>query len=54
MARNIFNALAYTDPADKDYFAANLAAFDSQLTAAEGKWRAEMAPYAGAKFVPYQ
>jgi len=53
MARNIFNALAYTDPADKDYFAANLAAFDSQLTAAEAKWHAEMAPYAGAKFVPY-
>jgi ABC-type Zn uptake system ZnuABC Zn-binding protein ZnuA len=53
MARNIFNALSYTDPADKDYFAANLAAFDAQLSAAETKWHAEMAPYAGVKFVPY-
>ncbi len=53
MARNIFNALAYTDPADKAYFAANLAAFEQRLSAAETKWRAAMAPYAGAKFVPY-
>jgi zinc/manganese transport system substrate-binding protein len=53
MARNIFNALAYTDPAHKAYFAANLAAFDRRLTAAEAKWRAEMAPYAGTKFIPY-
>ena len=53
MARNIMNALAYTDPADKDYFAQNLAAFDARLNAAAKKWDAEMAPFAGTKFVPY-
>ena len=53
MARNISNALAYADPANTDYYAANLAAFDQRLTAAEAKWRAAMAPYAGAKFIPY-
>jgi zinc/manganese transport system substrate-binding protein len=53
MARNIFNALSYVDPADKEYFASNLASFETQLTAAEKKWSAEMAPYAGTAFVPY-
>jgi zinc/manganese transport system substrate-binding protein len=53
MAQNVFNALVYADPADKDYFAANLATFDAALNTAEAKWRAEMAPYAGAKFIPY-
>jgi zinc/manganese transport system substrate-binding protein len=53
MARNISNALAYADPANKDYYDANLAAFDGRLTAAEAKWRAAMAPFEGAKFIPY-
>ena len=53
VARNIFNALAYADPANKDYFASNLAAFDQRLTVAEAKWRRQMAPYAGTKFIPY-
>ncbi|MGH7933301.1 MAG: metal ABC transporter substrate-binding protein [Candidatus Binataceae bacterium] len=53
MAQNIFNALAYVDPADKAYFAQNLAAFDARLAAAEKKWDAEMAPYKGLKFIPY-
>ena len=53
VARNVFNALAYADPADKDYFAANLSAFDQRLTTAEAKWRQEMAPYEGTKFIPY-
>ncbi len=53
MAHNIFNALAYVDPADKAYFAANLANFDTRLTAAEKKWTAEMAPYAGDAIIPY-
>ncbi len=53
MARNVCNALTYADPANKAYYAANLAAFEKRLTAAEAKWRAEMAPYAGAKFIPY-
>jgi len=53
MARNVLSALVYVDPADKDYFDQNLAAFEAQLTAAEAKWTAAMAPYAGAKFIPY-
>jgi zinc/manganese transport system substrate-binding protein len=53
MARNISNALAYADPANKEYYASNLAAFDQRLTAAEAKWRAAMAPYEGTKFIPY-
>ena len=53
MARNVFNALVYADPANKDYYAANLAAFEARLTAAEAKWRTEMAPYVGTKFIPY-
>ncbi len=53
MARNIEQALAYADPADKDYFEANLRAFDERLDAAEAKWRAALAPYAGARFIPY-
>jgi len=53
MAKNIFNALVYVDAADKDYFAQNLATFDTLLTAAEKKWTAEMAPFAGTKFIPY-
>lgn len=53
MARNIANALEYSDPADKELFEKNLADFDSRLTEAEAKWRKEMAPYAGAKFIPY-
>jgi zinc/manganese transport system substrate-binding protein len=53
MAQNVFNALSYTDPADKDYFAGNLKTFDDQLSAAEKKWDAEMAPFAGTAFIPY-
>lgn len=53
MARNVFNALAYVDPPDKDYFAQNLAAFETRLTAAEKQWTTEMAPFAGIKFIPY-
>lgn len=53
MARNITNALSYADPADKDFFAANLKSFDDRLSKAEEKWRSEMAPFAGTKFIPY-
>lgn len=53
MARNIFNALVYVDAADKDYFARNLAEFEARLTEAEKKWSTQMAPFAGARFIPY-
>jgi len=53
MARNIFNALAYVGAPDKDYFAQNLATFESQLTAAKKTWNTAMAPFAGTRFIPY-
>ena len=53
IARNIFNALVYVDAADKDYFARNLAEFEARLTEAEKKWSTQMAPFAGARFIPY-
>jgi zinc/manganese transport system substrate-binding protein len=53
MAQNVFNALSYTDPADKDYFADKLKTFDEQLTTAEKKWGAEMEPFAGSAIIPY-
>lgn len=53
MAHNIFNALAYADPADKQYFSRNLASFEGRLDAAIASWQAMMAPYAGVKFIPY-
>ncbi len=53
MARNICNALVYVDAPDKEYFTQNLATFEAQLTAAEKRWTAAMAPFAGTKFIPY-
>ncbi|MHB2026698.1 MAG: metal ABC transporter substrate-binding protein [Elusimicrobiota bacterium] len=53
MARNIETALAYADPRDKAYFAKNFADFESRLTKAEVRWRAEMAPFKGYAFIPY-
>jgi len=53
MSRNICNALVYVDAPDKDYFTQNLATFEDQLTAAEKRWNAAMAPFAGTKFIPY-
>ncbi|MDE2293638.1 MAG: zinc ABC transporter substrate-binding protein [Elusimicrobia bacterium] len=53
MARNIEKALAYADPADEALFARNLAAFETRLTAAEARWKAEMAPYKGDAVLPY-
>lgn len=53
MARNIFKALVYVDPQDKAYFAANLADFEKRLSAAEIRWKAEMAPFKGDAIIPY-
>ena len=53
MARNIREALVTVDPADQETFDKNLAAFESQLNAAEKRWAAEMAPFKGQAFIPY-
>ena len=53
MARNIREALVAVDPTDKETFDKNLAAFESKLTEAEKRWKAEMAPFKGQAFIPY-
>lgn len=53
MARNIRDALAYADAADKAEFDRNLADFEKRLTEAEKRWQAELAPYRGEAFLPY-
>lgn len=53
MAKNIEEALGVADPADKEFFAKNLADFDAKLTAAEKRWNAEMAPYKGDAILTY-
>jgi ABC-type Zn uptake system ZnuABC Zn-binding protein ZnuA len=53
MARNICKALVYVDSGDKTTFEKNLADFESNLSKAEARWHAEMAPYKGYAFIPY-
>ena len=53
MARNIAEALSTADPANKATYSQNLAAFEKQLTEAEARWRAKMAPYKGSAMIPY-
>lgn len=53
MAKNIEEALAVADPADKELFAKNLADFEEKLTASEKRWNAEMAPFKGTAVLTY-
>lgn len=53
MARNIYNAIAYADPANKDFYAKNLADFEGKLAEGEKRWKAEMAPFKGEAILPY-
>ena len=53
MAKNIEESLGVADPADKALFAKNLADFETKLTAAEKRWKAEMAPYKGTAVLTY-
>ena len=53
MALAIRDKLTQLDPADKATFDARYADFDKRLAAAEKKWDAMMAPYAGTKIVTY-
>jgi zinc/manganese transport system substrate-binding protein len=53
MARNIEQALAYADPPNKNVYEKNLAGFEQQLTQAEARWQAALAPYKGTAFLPY-
>src|SRR4030095_8519300 len=53
IARAIAAKLGELDPAGKDDYAKNLAAFEAQLTAKEKEWHAKLDPYAGSKVVTF-
>ena len=53
MARSIAAKLTELDPAGRDAYAANLAAFEGKLTEKEKEWATKMAPYSGAKIVTF-
>lgn len=53
MARAIAARLTQLDPAGKDTFAANLAAFEKALTAREEVWAKALAPLAGKPIITY-
>jgi len=53
IARAIAARLTQLDPAGRDAYAKNLAAFEQKLTAKEKEWDAKMAPYAGTKVVTF-
>jgi zinc/manganese transport system substrate-binding protein len=53
IARAIAAKLTELDPAGKDEYAKNLAAFEAKLTAKEAEWHAKLDPYAGTKVVTF-
>jgi ABC-type Zn uptake system ZnuABC Zn-binding protein ZnuA len=53
MAKNIAEALAVADPADKALFVKNLAAFEAKLTIAEKRWKEALAPFKGDAILTY-
>ena len=53
IARAIAAKLTELDPAGKDTFAKNLAAFEAKLAEAEKRWQEKLGGYAGTKVVTY-
>ncbi len=53
IARAIAAKLTALDPAGAATYAKNLAAFEAELTAAEVRWKARLAPFKGTKIVTY-
>ncbi|MEO6324497.1 MAG: metal ABC transporter substrate-binding protein [Thermoanaerobaculia bacterium] len=53
IARAIAERLSTLDPAGKDVYQKNLAAFETKLTEAQARWEQKLAPYANAKVVTY-
>src|SRR6185503_4938252 len=53
IARSIAARLSQLDPAGKDVYQKNLAAFEQRLTQKEAEWSAKMAPYAGTRVVTF-
>jgi ABC-type Zn uptake system ZnuABC Zn-binding protein ZnuA len=53
IAKAIQDKLSEMSAADAGYFAQRYAEFDRKLTAAEGRWKATLAPFKGTKVVTY-
>jgi zinc/manganese transport system substrate-binding protein len=53
IARSVAARLSELDPAGRDTFSRNLAAFDQKLTAKEQEWTAKMAPFAGLHVITF-
>lgn len=53
MARNITNGLERVDPANKNYYEANLKTFDVTIDQKLLQWEAAMKPFAGADIIVY-
>jgi len=53
IAQSIEKKLSELDAANASYYAQREADFEKRLTAAEQKWKADMAPYKGLKVVTY-
>ncbi len=53
IARNICNALEKISPENKDYFEANLKAFNTKIDTKLIEWELKMAPYKGTKIIAY-
>ena len=53
IAKAIEGKLGQLSPKDAPFFAQRYADFDRRLTEAEGRWKAALAPYKGAKIVTY-
>jgi zinc/manganese transport system substrate-binding protein len=53
IARAIAARLGELDPAGRDVYQKNLAAFEQRLTQKEAEWNAKMAPFAGMKVVTF-
>jgi ABC-type Zn uptake system ZnuABC Zn-binding protein ZnuA len=53
IAASIRDRLSQLRPAEAAFFASRYEAFDKRLAAAEARWDAAMAPYAGTKIVTY-
>jgi len=53
IAKAIQAKLAQMDPANAPYYAQREADFEARLTAAQQRWKAQMAPYKGLKVITY-
>lgn len=53
IARNIASGLERVDPANKDFYEANLHTFFTKIDLKLREWGAKMAPYKGSKIIAY-